>query len=70
MPDEPSAYHVAHFLKPGVCVTDLRSGDDPEGEQTYPYFDEDGELQERPLTAAEAWAAQVAQANEIHREIP
>ena len=61
---EPSAYHVAHFLKPGVLVTDLRSGDNPEGEQTYPYFDEQGELQEMPLTKAQEWAQRVAAAND------
>lgn len=63
MPDQPSAYHVAHFLKPGVCVTDLRSGDNPDGEQTYPYF-KDGELHEMPLTVAQQWAQRVAAAND------
>lgn len=50
---------------PGVLVTDLRKGDDPEGEQTYPYFDEDGELQEMPLTVAQQWAQRVAQTRSI-----
>ena len=66
---EPGAYHAAYFLKPGVLVTDLRSGDNPEGEQTYPYFDEQGELQEMPLTVAQEWAKRVAAANAIQREI-
>ncbi len=50
---------------PGVLVTDLRSGDNPEGEQTYPYFDEDGELQEMPLTVAQEWAQRVAGSRRI-----
>ncbi len=62
--DQPSPYHVAHFLKPGVCVTDLRSGDNPEGEQTYPYF-ADGKLHEMPLTVAQKWAQRVAAANRM-----
>ncbi len=51
--------------KPGVLVTDLRSGDNPEGEQTYPYFDADGELQEMPLTVAQEWAQRVAGSREL-----